>query len=64
MAEIKKTLGKVNLREANFQYLLGSNSVVDIFKKAHSAVKEVAKEKLKLYSLTMYNDGRGRDRLN
>ena len=52
LREIKKTLEKLNLSKANFQELLGSNSEVDIFKKGYSAVKEVVKEKLKLYSST------------
>ncbi len=53
LKELKKTLGEVNLGEANFQELVGSNSEVDIFKKGYSAVKAVVKEKLKLYSSTM-----------
>jgi len=50
LREIKKALKKVNLNKAILQELLGSNSQVDIFEKAYSAVKEVVKEKLKLYS--------------
>ncbi len=50
LREVKKTLEKVNLSQANFQELLGSNSEVDIFKKGYSAVKEVVKEKIKFYS--------------
>jgi len=53
LREIKKTLEKINLSKANSQELLGSNSEVDIFKKGYSAVKEVVKEKLKLYSSTV-----------
>lgn len=53
LREIKKTLETVNLSKANFQELVGSNSEADIFKKGYSAVKEVVKEKLKLYSSTM-----------
>ena len=53
LREIKKTLEKLNLSKANFQELVGSNSEVDIFKKGYSAVKEVVKEKLKLYSSSM-----------
>ncbi len=52
LREVKKTLKKVNLSKANFQELLGSNSRMDIFEKGYSAVKEVVKEKLKLYSST------------
>ncbi len=53
LREIEKTLEKVNLSQTNFQELLGSNSQVDIFKKGYSAVKEVVKEKIKLYSSTI-----------
>jgi len=53
LKQLKKTLGEVDLGEANFQELVGSSSEVDIFKKGYSAVKEVVKEKLKLYSSTM-----------
>ncbi len=52
LREIKKTLEKVNLSKANFQELLGSNSRMDIFEKGYSAVKEIVKKKLKLYSST------------
>ena len=53
LREIKKALKKVNLSKADLQELLGSNSQVDIFEKAYSAVKEVVKQKLKLYSSPM-----------
>jgi len=53
LREIKKTLEKINLSKANFQELLGSNSQADIFEKGYFAVKEVVKEKLKLYSSSM-----------
>ncbi len=50
LREVKKILEKEDLSKANFQELLGSNSDADIFKKGYFAVKEVVKEKLKLYS--------------
>lgn len=53
LREVKKTLEKIDLSKADFQELLGSNSQVDIFKKGYSAVKEVVKEKLRLYSSSM-----------
>jgi len=53
LREVKKSLEKIDLSKADFQKLLGSNSQVDIFEKGYSAVKEVVKEKIKLYSSTM-----------
>ena len=53
LREIKKTLEKIDLSKADFQKLLGSNSQVNIFEKGYSAVEEVVKEKLKLYSSSM-----------
>lgn len=53
LREVKKTLGKTDLSKANFQELLGSSGQMDIFEKGYSAVKEVVKEKLKLYSSPM-----------
>lgn len=53
LREVKKTLEKEDLSRADFQELLGSNSQLDIFEKGYSAVKEVIKEKLKLYSSLM-----------
>ncbi len=53
LREVKKTLEKINLSKADFQELLGSNSQMDIFEKGYFAVKEVVKEKLKLYSSSM-----------
>jgi len=53
LREIKKTLEKIDLSKADFQKLLGLNSQVNIFEKGYSAVKEVVKEKIKLYSSTM-----------
>jgi len=53
LREVKETLEKIDLSKADFQELLGSNSQVDIFEKGYSAVKEVVKEKIKLYSSTM-----------
>jgi len=50
LKEVKKTLGKEDLSKADFQELLGSNSDADILNKGYSAVKEVVKEKIKLYS--------------
>lgn len=49
LKEVKRNLDKINLDEANFQDLVGSNSEADIFKKAYSAVKGLIKEKMKLY---------------
>jgi len=46
-------LEKTDLSKADFQELLGSNSQADIFEKGYFAVKEVVKEKLKLYSSSM-----------
>lgn len=53
LREIKKTLEKEDLSKADFQELLGSNSQVDIFEKGYFAVKEIVKEKVKLYSSPM-----------
>jgi len=53
LREIKKTLEKEDLNRTDFQELLGSNSQVDVFDKGYSVVKEVVKEKLKLYSSSM-----------
>ncbi len=53
LREVKKTLEKEELSKADFQKLLGSNSDADIFNKGYSVVKEVVKEKLKLYSSSM-----------
>ena len=53
LREVKKTLEKEDLSKANFQELLGSNSHLDIFEKGYSVIKEVVKEKLKLYSPPM-----------
>lgn len=53
LREVKKILEKEDLSKADFQELLGSNSQVDVFKKGYFAVKEVVKEKLKLYSSPM-----------
>ncbi len=50
LREVKKTLEKIDLSKAGFEELLGSNSQVDILNKGYFAVKEVIKEKLKLYS--------------
>ncbi len=51
--KIRKTLEKEDLGKADFQELLGSSSQVDVFDKGYFAVKEVVKEKLKLYSSSM-----------
>lgn len=51
--EVKETLKKEDLSKADFQELLGSNSQADILEKGYFAVKEVVKEKLKLYSSPM-----------
>jgi len=53
LREVKKTLKKEDLSKADFQELLGSNSDADVFNKGYSVVKEVVKEKLKLYSSSM-----------
>jgi len=53
LRKIKKTLEKEDLSKTDFQELLGSNSDADIFKKGYSAVKEVVKEKIKLYYYIM-----------
>ena len=53
LREVKKTLEKEDLSKADFQKLLGSNSQVNILEKGYFAVKEVVKEKLKLYSSPM-----------
>lgn len=53
LREVKETLEKEDLSKADFQELLGSNSQVDIPKKGYFAVKEVIKEKMKLYSSPM-----------
>ena len=49
LREVKKGLQKVNLNEAKFQDLVGSNNEADIFDRAYSVVKELVKEKIKLY---------------
>jgi len=53
LKEVKRGLEKTNLNEAKLQDLVGSNSEKDIFKKAYSAVKELIKEKMKLYNAGM-----------
>jgi len=53
LREVKETLEKEDLSKADFQELLGSNSQVGIPKKGYFAVKEVIKEKMKLYSSPM-----------
>lgn len=53
LREVKKTLEKIDLSKADFQELLGSNNQADVFRKGYFAVKEVVKEKLKIYSSTM-----------
>ncbi|TKJ46782.1 hypothetical protein CEE34_07050 [Candidatus Aerophobetes bacterium Ae_b3a] len=53
LREVKKTLEKIDLSKADFQELLGSNNQADVFRKGYFAVKEVVKEKLKLYSSPM-----------
>jgi len=53
LKEVKRGLKKTNLNEAKLQDLVGSNSEKDIFKKAYSAVKELIKEKMKLYNAGM-----------
>ncbi len=53
LREVKKTLEKIDLSKADFQELLGSNSHLDIFGKGYFAIKEVVKEKIKLYSPPM-----------
>ncbi len=53
LREVKKTLEKIDLSKADFQELLGSNSDADVFNKGYFAVKEVVKEKLRIYSSSM-----------
>ncbi len=53
LREIKKSLEKEDLDKIDFQELLGSNSQADIFDKGYFAIKELVKEKLKLYSSSM-----------